>query len=199
VSRFALVALRIGLLGFVVGVVWLSNARPASANHYTYLGEGANQGQFGLNTAYTWVFKTWAIEGQTTRYCNGLYTNQATFDAIADWESRFAFPWNEFTYQCGSAQRMDIVDNIGWSGMPTWCVVACAVPYWIYDSTREGWYVDYFRIWVNERDYNFNYFGMRATIAHELGHVYGLNEQYLDSQGGFACNNSINSIIGYRF
>lgn len=72
-------------------------------------------------------------------------------------------------------------------------------PIFVYDSARQGWYVDYARIWVNVRDYNFNYFGMRATIAHELGHVYGLNEQYLDSQGGFDCNNGINSIMDTAF
>jgi hypothetical protein len=62
--------------------------------------------------------KTWAIEGQTTRYCNGLQALPATNDAVADWEAQYSFPYQEFTAFCGSGQRMDIVDNIGWSGLP---------------------------------------------------------------------------------
>lgn len=92
---------------------------------------------------------------------------------------------------------MDIVYRTGpYGDWPCGSGLACAVPTWT--SSRGGYYVSYFRIWL-DNGFSWNYFGVRAGIAHELGHVYGLNEQYLDSQGGFACNNSVNSIMDTTF
>lgn len=184
------------LAGIAMSMLWIVAAPPVYADHYVYLAEGANQGEFNLGSSHTWVMKTWAIEGQTTRYCVGPDTQrQAIFDAIANWESQFGFPYDEFRDECGSAQRMDVLDNVGWSGYPCGAAVACVrIPSWFYDTARNGFYIDYARVWVNTRDYAFTYSGMRYTIAHEIGHIYGLNEAYLHNPWA-ACNPNIVSIM----
>lgn len=184
-----------GLAGIALGVLWMLATPPVYADHYVYRAKRYNDTGEGDKTV---AMKTWAIEGQTTRYCVGPQVQrQAIFDAIGDWESQFAFPYNEFRHECGSAQRMDVVDNVGWQGYS--CsqgpnVAGCVQPFWAVDSTRNGRYIDYMRVWVNTRDNAFTYSGMRATIAHEVGHVYGLDEAYLHDPL-YACNPAITSIM----
>ncbi len=194
-------ALRATLLGSGMAVLWLLAAPSANAYDYVYLAPFLNAGGYGLNGSYTWAMKTWAIEGQTTRYCNGLgdtANGQPASDAILDWEAQFAFPWNEFTAYCAPGQRMDIVDS-RWTGSPCPGAVACPDPTWVFDSTRNGYYIDYVRIWVDTDGYRYTPLGMRDTIAHELGHVYGLHEQYLNdasySLGSIVCNPSVTSVM----
>ena len=179
-----------------MGVLWMLAAAPVHADHYDYLAKRYND--IGL-ADHTWAMKTWVIEGQTTRFCvgfaQGSTERQATFDAIANWESQFAFPYNEFRHQCGSEQRMDVVHNVGWIGYPCSAGAAgCVSPTWTVDSYRHGRYLNYVRIWVNTRDNAFTYSGMRATVAHEVGHVYGLDEAYLHDPL-YACNPAITSIM----
>lgn len=193
---FASRSLSLLAAGVALSLLWLVATPRAEASHYVFMAQGANDAG---NGTYTWAMKTWVIEGQTTRFCVGFAVGsterQATFDAIADWESQFAFPFGEFLHECGPAQRLDVVDNIGWSGYNcTPGAVACVEPFWAYDSGRQGYYLNTVRIWVNRAGYGFNYNGMRSVIAHELGHVYGLNDAYLHNPFG-ACNNNILSIM----
>lgn len=194
VARFAFML----AVSATLSVIWLAGSSTAKASHYVSLAQGANAGEYGLNGNYTWAMRTWVIEGQTTRFCVGLVgtERQATFDAIANWESQFAFPFNEFTDECGASQRMDVLDNIGWCCSPCLLpgVIACVEPFWAFDQGRQGYYLNYARIWTNRSQYAFDYNGMRAVMAHELGHVYGLNEAYLHEPFG-ACNPGIASIM----
>jgi hypothetical protein len=47
-------------------------------------------------------------------------------------------------------------------------------------------------IWINDAVYTFSSDGLRATMAHELGHILGLHEAYLHdanySPGSIQCN-----------
>lgn len=189
--------------GSALGVLWVISAPPAEANDHLHLADYYNTGGYGLSGSYTAVMKTWAIESTTTRYCVGPNTQRPSiYAAIADWESKFAFPFNEFTDACGASQRMDVLDNAGWHPCGPPPIAACmVVPVgkWYYDSVRLGYYMDYARIWVNVQNFTWSPNGMRALIAHELGHVYGLDEQYVHdtqrSPGSIACNYAVQSIM----
>ena len=61
-----------GETGAVEGtaVLWMLAAPPVNASHYTYLAQGANAGEFGLNGTYTWAMKTWVLDSVARqRFC----------------------------------------------------------------------------------------------------------------------------------
>src|SRR3990172_3393959 len=92
-------------IGAALGGLFLL-ASPVQANHYTYLAEGANDGEFGLNNAYTWVNNRWAMGGQSHNWCSGFpSTPQGILDALAEWENAVTSSFGpEFVAGCGSGQ-----------------------------------------------------------------------------------------------
>lgn len=176
------------LAGVSMGALWLLAAHPAYARDYDYdyLADRYNHGGRRGTPAHTAAFKPWVIDGETARYCigfTGSQNRQGTQAAIADWESQYAFPFSDFTHQCGPGLSMDVVHNENpdqWPNYPCKDRPGCVNHSWQRDNVRGGYYVRYNRIWANTRDYDFTKTGMRATITHELGHVYGLHEAYED-------------------
>jgi hypothetical protein len=127
--------------------------------------------------------KSWALDGQTIKYCNGMGDtpyNQSILDAVANWNMQFAFPFTDFTAFCGAGQKMDIVDDRFSYPCGDGTIACFRVVLWSVDYTRTGYYMDTVRVWVHYPHYDFDeYWGMRSVVAHEIGHAYGLDDKYL--------------------
>jgi hypothetical protein len=200
--------LRVVLLSVAVAALWLLGAPSAYAHHHRFLAENADyldtnppdppaaSAPYYSDPTYTWARQEWTLGSAPTYYCDGLASGAAE-DAIADWVSHYTtWPINPvLRARCGTGQTMDIVNDVSWSGFPCGAgAVSCVEPSWYYDITAGGYYFNYTRIWVNMSYYNsYTYNGMRSTIAHELGHTFGLDEAYFEAN--FGCDYSSTSIM----
>jgi hypothetical protein len=158
------------------GWFWLDND-VANPN-----GSQSNSGNlFGANNA-------WILANTQLGICNDwdIYNYnsmpQGIRDAVTAWEN--VFGGTQMSAGCGvTGYGLAFWRRTVTSGFPGYCVefVACVQEFLAYDNTRKAYYANTYLIWFNNLQFpNFTDTGWKATAAHELGHVFGLGEQYIE-------------------
>lgn len=159
---------------------------PASANHERYLA----QGETG-----TFVVTHWAHYDGWLYWCS---PSNSWFQAeiIDKWEPAFPGGTVDWTANCSIP---DVSFQYYYSG--TICPNgpsgtaggACTFYDWAYNTARNGSYITGADVWINEKDWNFTSSGKAAVVAHEVGHIYGLAENYFDDGEQTGCNDRVMS------
>lgn len=135
-----------------------------------------------------WDFRWWAITTIPGIYWwadAALHSDAAS--GIASWTT--LVPELEYT-EVPLEITADVVFKAGtcWDGSP-----ACRVTTgYYYEGDRDASYWSQATIFI---DFSFNWTadGRKSAVAHEMGHLYGLHERYIDPRG--ACNNSDYTIM----
>ena len=188
--------LRPALIGIVVGVLAVIAVSPAHSHHLQYAIEDDRPGWNPDGVTLVGINQPWIIDGQPYDLCYEWGPNLGpVLAAIADWET--VLPQTEFTPGCGEANPL-YIRSFSVVGVPPECTAGSAGCAWWEkheDTERGGRYTGAGTfVWVNDDDeaYTFTDEGLRATVAHELGHVFGLHEAYLHdadySLESLACN-----------
>ncbi len=178
----------VGLLIALATVLFFAGS--AAAHHFDYRAEDSNlqsTAQFGVENHN---FRWWALSNSNLRWYAPTSIRSDVDSAVSNWES--VIPDLDWFGSTSSASTADLEFEYkscagGGAGRFT-------VDTWYDDSTRDANYWTDARICVsNTTSYGTN--GRLAVIAHEMGHAYGLHEQYLDQQTPSACNNAVVSIM----
>ena len=132
----------------------------------------------------------WVANSQSKLVCSDWGPNYSDIpaparEALSDWE--LLLPGTQLNQGCGSGRsavwllRLSAQGAAAWPCGPAWAW-ACVEPLWMDDTTREGRYLYNTDIWINDLLVN-NDSKLRYTVAHELGHVFGLDEWYANDCG----------------
>ncbi len=178
------VALAVGVLLFVS-----ANENVAQAAHYELV---VSNPEFnpagGTSSPSLWgVRPSWVMDGQSLKVCSEWGSNYLEIplgirQAIADWEQ--VLPGTQLSQSCGaSGEKLWLMRRSVSPGLfPLWCGAGC-VPYeYSYDSLREAYYPnDLPVIWFDDVDWTYTDNGWQALAGHELGHIFGLDEYYIEA------------------
>jgi len=189
------VTCRGALIGFLAITFFLRPAHEANADHITHLVHRYDLSGF---PQYTVAMRKWTLEHTQANFCidsNFNATAAAAFRAaIADWNTAFSVP--------GGAP---LVENCAWQVgfRPHYPEYPCesgahgCTRYEWGSAERGGYYITAAHIWLDTWRTDWNANGWRAMVAHELGHVFGLDERYFDdgTQPLFTCNNNETTIM----
>jgi hypothetical protein len=183
--------------GLAGGALLLLTVAPTETSHYDYLVDDPrflNQPEgltlYGIN-------KNWIQTGPPLipnipyRVCTDWSPMPAEASAaFANWEA--VLPGTEFDMACESGPTLTMRRTSVY-GLPTFeeCgfpdrFVACTVFQFEHDSGRGGRYTSQVVMYIHDDTANGGVLfssdglGLRATVAHELGHVFGLHENYFD-------------------
>jgi hypothetical protein len=170
------------LKGFTAVVLALSLlSGTAFANHFVYIGADSRFQRSAWDKQENWVFYWWALSSTSMWWWADadLLTNTRT--AVTNWRNAINMPFIEV----GSAASADVTvvedNSIGAFGMLDITAISS-------DSTRNvNWSYKGEAVIRNAGTAPVG--GWQATIAHELGHFFGLHERYQDDGGsGSFCN-----------
>ena len=184
-----------------VGACLLLLPRDTSAHHFWFLVDNPERNNGGMTTDYGHLWGgniAWIHQGKALGVCNdwgpGNYfaMPQGIRDAIASWEGVLVNT-TEFSQGCGfTGYGLNFVRSSVTGGFP--CVSYAYGCAWFssypppYDSVRKAHYPHSLNVWFNNTTYtDWNDNGYKAVAAHELGHVFGLDEQYLGAPNHGSC------------
>jgi hypothetical protein len=187
-------ALRGSLAATIVALAILyagASERPAEGSHRAYVVENSTHNPNGSANPNLWgVHRAWVIDGQPLRICSDWGQSYSSIpagirQAVEDWEE--VLPGTQLGQTCpGSGGELWIKRRSASSGFPiNICggFVACVPFEYAYDPLREANYPTASAvIWFDDQNFSFTADGWRATAAHELGHIFGLDEYYMGDQ-----------------
>lgn len=175
VSFVAVVALVLSLTGV------------ALADHYVYKAEDPAK-QTSAPGIENWVFRWWVLSTTSLWWWADSSLHSDVNTIKNNWTAAVPeLTWFEVT----SETSADVTFKSGTcpGGAP-----ACnSTTSYFYDSDRDASYWQKSTIYI-DNNHDWTAAGKRGALAHEVGHLYGLHEQYLDSSGG-GCNNSDTTIM----
>jgi len=120
----------------------------------------------------TYAVKWWVLEDDRMYWCN--HTDY--YYSMQDYED--TLPGYQWYYDCAAPEVMiDSYDMESQCENPA--AVACVNRIYLLSPERGGLYMWTADIWLNENVYAFTAEGARYVIAHELGHVHGLDDRYV--------------------
>ncbi len=136
---------------------------------------------------------------QTLTWCNnlGAYSSEVS-TAFSDWENAIS-GWTQFSSNC-SSNNISVSWDTGNSicGASAWgCMdvrtncIGCLV----YDSNRDGYYLHGGIAYLNPSPpggYSWNGTRVTEVVRHELGHLLGFDEWYVEGSG---CNSTAPSTV----
>jgi hypothetical protein len=182
------------LAAVVVAGLLLGDASPGASNHERFLVENSDENVDG--TTLGGINWPWIIEAVPFHVCGiSELSPDATAGieaAIQSWEPVLPVG-TQFDPSCPGSRILNLISESA-SGAD-YCqqppppnqgnVVACFEDALVSGGVRGGQYGGMPTIGFNDDDdgYDFSPAGWQATMAHELGHVFGLDEAYCDSPG----------------
>lgn len=175
----------------LITVVTLSNILPVEGHHYIYFAEDPERQMGDWQGIENSVFVKWATDGSALKYYvlqEGIKEDVAA--VFSNWYAAITLPYQETT-NIGEADLFfaELVDPCGRTDWD-----ACFNPYdFTYREPQKASYTAKAQIHIRQ-GITFR----RAAIAHELGHLYGLHERYID-QPTVASNPSELSVMDRSF
>lgn len=175
---------------------------PSSAHHYLYWAEEwADQNPFHQ---YNFVNFWWWQGSATKWWVDPAAGSQFASDvqaAIDNWESEFLedstqrLPWEKTTIEADAHVKFRFATTpCGYIGA-TGCTNLVGVVYRTPPNGNENaYYAAKWDVFIKDPAPWAAPLVRRSVIAHEVGHVYGLNDQYVDS-GTEDCNWDVNSVM----
>jgi hypothetical protein len=158
---------------------------PAAADHIRYL---VNDPEWNYDSHLPGINQPWVSNGLVYNVCtdwNPVPPEVAA--AITDWDG--ALPKAQFQMACATGPTFEIRRQS--VRQTTVCpdAVGCyqqvpATEVYTQDLQRDAYYITHPIVWINDDPgqggflFSQDGLGLRATVAHELGHVFGLNEAY---------------------
>jgi hypothetical protein len=191
-------ALRRLLIGVAIatGLFLAGNARVAEASHDDYLVQNSDWNPNGSTNPNLWgVQLAWVINGQPLSVCSDWGTSYSDIpagvrQAIADWEA--VLPGTQFSQDCGAYsdklwfKRLSLHPSSEWpcANSGAW---ACAPEDFSYDTIWEAYYPTNAYVWIDDVTFAFQPDnGWRYIAATEIGHHFGLDDNYIESP--YSCN-----------
>ena len=193
------------VLGLVLGLglVLLAPSSTGQAHHYRFMvanprwNPGYLGGGPGTEPKLEGISRDWEIVGQSRLVCSdwGSYSSipQGIRDAINAWEG--VLTGIQLNQGCGSGRSAVwfLRRNVqgAWPCGDGWaCTVRLFDPE--IDPHRQAYYVGSTEIWIDD---NFSYTtaGYQYVASHELGHVFGLDEGYIEP--GYGCNSALTTVM----
>lgn len=180
----AFIAVLVGL-----GLI-LSTARDVSASHVTYTAEDPNNQLSGIQGTENYVFKWWAILSIALKWRADSEIHASVKTAITNWTTAIPSPyWVDITESPDFGVEVDFRAQTCPSPVP---LAGCAIfDGFDFDPDRNASYWTHNTVYIDRNlspDVN-------RTIAHEIGHIYGLEEQYNGDTGGATSCNTRDTIM----
>lgn len=167
----------------VAGYLFASTVSSAYANHERYLAQGQSDTYVATHWAHYDGWMYWCSPANAWFQAEVIDRWEPAFPGGAvDWVANCSIPDVSFQYYYSGT-----ICPIGPSGNAGG---GCTVFEWEYNTARNGRYITGAVVWINEKDWNFTPGGLAAVANHEVGHIYGLDENFLDSGGQSGCNNN---------
>lgn len=199
------ITLRVGAASAALAIAVLAKTDSAHGTHTLFLVDDPANNPNGMQSNEGTLFggnKAWILIGTQFGVCSdwgfGNYFAMPVGirDAIAAWEN--VLGGSQMSTNCGGTgyglnllRRTESSDEAAYGGSfpwPAWCdsgsapYIACVDidPYDQYDSSRKAWYPTSVNVWFNDEDYVLDTSAWKPISAHEIGHVFGLDEQYIE-------------------
>lgn len=191
------------IINVVLIVLFLSvNLPTAEAHHYTYLVEDPIMQTSRSNLSDNWVLYKWWNYDVVKWYADGGLYSEA-LNAIDLWRASTAMPdmlWEYWPAEATadlhfySGTHPDALDALGYTVPVTY---VNRDPNGTPPYPENASYLGIMNIWINPNPPNpWTSESRQAQIAHEIGHLFGLNEKYIQRPDGQAdCNNTELSIM----
>lgn len=162
--------LRPALTGTIAAIIALWTVGEGSAFHRVFLAEE--------NLSRTYAIDHWAINGNVIRWCsddNSFYYSNVIGTAYVEG----LFAGAHWAQDC-SVTSVWIRSYVSGDRCSA-SVGACTTLFHRYDAARQGDCVYAAPIWLNDQNWEFTLASTIAVVHHELGHVHGLDERYIES------------------
>lgn len=186
--------IRAGLTIFLLSIALLISSKSVEASHTDYVVEDPSNNPNG--TSNPWLFgvqRAWVVNGQPVSICSGWGSSYSSIpmgiqQAIFDWEGVLSS--TQLDQNCSAqSQKLWIRPRSASASWPcesgAW---GCAFQSLSYDASRRAYFPTLGEIYVDDINFSYTDAGWQYMGAHELGHIFGLDETYVEAGINSTCN-----------
>ena len=167
--------------------------QPVEARHYIYIAENPDWQYPGTPEADNWLMYRW-WNGQSVRWYADLAISFEVEPVINGWWSWFPeLIWEKVTQSANA----DVKFRYGYCPGSTVVLGCTEYETYYYLEQEHASFLKTINVWINPSPIGgWSGDGMKSQIAHEIGHVYGLDEKYIEMPNETAdCNPNETSIM----